>query len=237
MKARISAFAAILAVSFLASCSSGDGDNSGTVTPVDTYPLHAAWVSYATEAGTKPFTLSGMSVYISPGVEFTGSGTAIYGQLVSATFESQSALMKAITATGTIVIPTGGTVGYDASSTLYFDSNYRPLGAVSDGAYSVVSSTATIPQTAKIGDTGPIYSATTYSDGSKTTVISNSTATYELVADTASSALLKVTETEFHPDGWEVSTYIATFQLMPDGQLTRLTEQISDWVSWLEITY
>jgi hypothetical protein len=102
----ISAFAAIAAASFLASCGGGDGDNGASTL---TYQLHAAWVNYVTDSGTKAFTLTGMSPAIAIGADFTGSGTATFGQLDSATFESQPVLKKAITATG-LIYATGHTV-------------------------------------------------------------------------------------------------------------------------------
>ncbi len=236
MNARISAFAAIAAVSLLASCGGGGGggDDGGSV---DTYQFHTAWVNYVTESGAKPFTLTGMSPSISPGTPFTGSGTATFGQLVSATFESRPALMKSISAIGTIVTATGQSIAYSSSATLYFDSNYQPLGAVADGAYSVVTGTPTIPQTAKVNDTGQLYVTTTYANSMKATVISTSITKYELLADTTSTGLLKIIETESHPQGWEISTYTATFRMTPDGQLTWLTEEFADWVSRLVLTY
>jgi hypothetical protein len=233
MKARISAFAAIAAASFLASCGGGDGDNGASTR---TYELHAAWVNYVTDSGTKAFTLTGMSPAIAVGTEFTGSGTATFGQLDSATFESQPALTKAIAATG-LIYATGHTVPYDSRSRLYFDSNYLPVGAVSTGAYTVVTSAATIPQTAKVDDTGPVYTGTTYADSTKTTIVSTSRGTYAVVADTASTALFIITDTESHPDGWEMSTYKVTFRMTLNGDLTRLTEEYGDWVSWLRLTY
>jgi hypothetical protein len=70
------------------------------------------------------------------------------------------------------------------------DSN-RYLGSIVDtGEYIVADNQAQTPATAKIGDAGNLYTFTSYSNISKATVVHTGSATWELQADTGSTAYL-----------------------------------------------
>lgn len=109
----------------LSACGGGGGGgatSTGPVASTETFQLRTAYVNYVTETRSLPFTVTGTS----SGYSVTGSGTATQGSLTSTTFESQAALQKTTTVTGSITA-NGVTTPLSSSNTTYVDSNYNPL--------------------------------------------------------------------------------------------------------------
>ena len=218
---------------FLAACGGGaGGDGSGGSASATAFPIWQAWVNSLTKAETKSFAINGTV----GGVVVTGSGSATFGSLASSTFEGKSALAQTVVATGTISA-NGQSMPYGGTSTMYVDSNYQPLGSTSGSDYLVVSGTPTIPQTAKINDTGTLVTFTRYASGAKATVDGTQTVTFALLPDSASTAILRLVSTDKSISGTVTATGFMTYRITPVGTLTRISEEYQEGSTSLTLTY
>ncbi|WP_133176083.1 hypothetical protein [Limnohabitans sp. Rim28] len=216
----------------LSACGGGSNPtNTGATTSTETFQFRTAFVNYVKETRSLPFTVTGTS----SGYSVTGSGTATQGALTSASFESQAAQQKTTTVTGSMTV-NGVTVPLSSSGTAYVDSNYNPLGTVGDD-YAVVTNGTTIPTTAKVNDTGILYSTILYSSSTKAVKRGTETVTYALEPDTASTALLKIIVTERDANNTQSSITTITFRITTAGELTRISETYFEGTTSLTFTY
>jgi hypothetical protein len=197
----------------------------------EVYQTRAAWVGTLTETGTRSFSVTGTI----NGVAVSGSGSATFGGLAGSSFEGRGALAKTTVLTGSI-LANGQAFPYGGTTISYVDSNYQPLGTVSD-EYWVVVGTPTIPQTARVNDTGILYTYNRYGSSAKTPLRGTVTVSYALQPDTASTALLRIVLTERASDGAVLSTTIQSFRMTPAGALTRLTEEFLEGGTALSLRY
>lgn len=211
----------------LSACGGGSNPtNTGSTTSTETFQFSTAFVNYVTETRSLPFTVTGTS----SGYSVTGSGTVTQGGLTSASFESQAAQQKTTTVTGSMTV-NGVTVPLASSSTAYVDSNYNPLGSIGDN-YAVVTNGSSIPTTAKVNDTGILYSSST-----KAVARGTETVTYALEPDTASTALLKIIVTERGTNNTLSSIATISFRMTTAGALTRISETYVEGTTSLTYTY
>jgi len=183
---------ATTAIVLLGACGGGGGGGGGTtgnsnpapVVSTSSFNLLAAYASTFANSQVDKFTVSG--TVNSVGV--TGSGTKTIGNTSSGTFEGQSALQRTVTVTGSL-ISNGISIPLSDSVVNWVTTNYLPLGQVSD-EYEVVTGTAVLPTSVRVGDTGPIYTSKRYSDSSKSNLLGSEVATYVVEADTASTVLV-----------------------------------------------
>jgi hypothetical protein len=216
----------------LSACGGGSNPtNTGSTTSTETFQFRTAFVNYVTETRSLPFTVTGSS----SGYSVTGSGTATQGALTSASFESQAAQQKTTTVTGSITA-NGVTVPLSSSSTAYVDSNYNPLGSIGDN-YVVVTNGTNIPTTAKVNDTGILYSTILYSSSTKSVKRGTETVAYALEPDTASTALLKIIVTERDTNNTRTSITTSTFRMTTAGALTRISENYVEETTSLTFTF
>jgi hypothetical protein len=131
----------------------------------------------------------------------------------------------------------GQTVTDTESGSDFYDSNYLPLGTQTADEYTVVNGSATIPQTARVGDTGTAYSDNRYTNSSKTSFLGTNTYTYALQADTASTAIAQIVGIE--KDGLGATTYTRTlrYRITPAGAVTPLSETVTDSDGSMVFTY
>ena len=106
----------------------------------------------------------------------------------------------------------------------YVDSNSVPVGYVSDNEYEVVAGVATIPATAKVNDSGIVFTANRYASSSKTTLLGTTETSFVLQADTASTAVVQLTRVDKNTSGVTTSTSISYSRITPAGGLTTLSE-------------
>lgn len=217
----------------ISACGGGGGSTAptGPVASTETFQLRTAYVNYVTETRSLPFTVTGTT----SGQSVTGSGTATQGALTSATFESQAAQQKTTTVTGSITA-NGTTIPLSSSSTTYVDSNYNPLG-ISGTDYAVVTSGTSIPTTARVNDTGNLYSTIRYASSTKATLRGTQTVSYVLEPDTASTALLKIISTERDSYNTVTSNSTTTFRMTPAGALTRISETSVQGATSITLSY
>jgi len=223
-----------MSTAFLAACGGGGGGSSAPIAPVtstETFQVKTAYVSYFTDSRSLPFTMSGTT----SGVSVNGSGTVTQSGVTSGTFEGVAALQKVMTITASLV-GNGVTIPFGATSTSYVDSNYTPKG-ISGSEYSVVTSAVNIPVTAKVNDTGIWSTSNRYTTSAKTTLLGTTEASFVLQPDTASTALLKIIQTDKNTSGTPKMISTVSFRMTPAGALTRLSETGVGGTTNLTITY
>ena len=224
--------AAVATLSLLAACGGGGGGSSGPVTSTETFQVRTALTNYLTNTATYTGTISG--TYSSNPV--TGTMVVTQGSLGAGTFEGQSALSKATTATGNIIV-NGTNVPSAVTTTMFFNSNYVPLGESGGTDYEVVTGAVTIPTTARVGDTGNLYSVNRYSSSSKTLLRGTTQVSYVLEPDTATTAIFKMIQVEKNTSNTTTSTSTISFQITPSGGITRKQETLAETGVAITVTY
>jgi len=217
----------------IAGCGGSDDSPPPPPTPVvTTFPVFQSFVNALNRSETKAFSVSA----IISGVTVSGSGTATFGNLTSATFEGRSALAKTTVVTGTL---TGGgqSLPYGGTSATYVDSSYQPLGQSTASLYGVVSGPVTIPQTASVNSTGRLYEFNRYTNSTKTVRLGTATVEFALQQETASTAILKLVTTNKSTTGALEGTVVENYRLTATADATRISEQIIVGADSLTITY
>lgn len=220
---------------FVTAC--GGGGDAGApssnvpVASTDTFQVKTAYINYFNDTSNHPFKISGTAA----GYAVTGSGTVEQSSIGNGTFEGAPVLQKTSTVTGTF-FANGTTYPLVATDTTYVDSNYVPKGWA-NGEYVVISNAATIPDTAKVNDTGLWHTSNRFIDSSKIIFLGTSQVSYALLPDTASTALLKITQVDKDLIGNAIMTATAIFRITPAGALTRLSETGVDITNNLTLTY
>ncbi len=160
----------------LAACGGGGSADAGNT---NTYDLDSA-ISRLLLNGPPAASLTASF----SGVQFSLSQS--YVRLADASFEG--ALRQALRETTTII---GGSENQTVVSTMYFSTNpFVDHGSVEqDGARSVLTPTGNLPSFARVGDSGPLNTGTSYTDASKQVITATVTNTWSLDADTATTAL------------------------------------------------
>jgi hypothetical protein len=211
---------------FVAACGGGGGGSTAPVstppvTSTETFQLQKAYVNYVIDSSSRSFSISG----VSGGKSLSGTGRVTSGSLASATFEGQSVLAKTKVETGTEIID-GTSIPFSYSSTTYVDSAYKLVGGIGS-EYIVVTSFSMPSDLSKVNATGSFYSATRYTNSTKSSVIGTRTATYALEPDTASTALLKYILVNKDSSGNTTSTGTDVFRVTPSGALTPISESFT----------
>lgn len=222
MKNTIKLLLVTVSVALLTACGGGGG-GGGTAAPVastQTFDLRAAYVALYTTPSSNQFTMSGTV----EGISITGSGTATSGSVTTGTFEGRSAFQRSQTVSGTFS-GNGQTIPITATSTDWTDSNYVPLGSTGD-EYEVVVGTPTIPTTARVPDSGILFTATTFPDSNKRYPTGTVTASYVIEPDTETTAIVKLIRT--YRDDFARITNIstATFRIGTNNRFIRLNETL-----------
>jgi hypothetical protein len=221
MKNTIKLLLATASVALLAAC--GGGGGGGTPAPVastQTFDLRAAYVALFTTPSSNQFTLSGTI----EGASVTGSGTATSGSVSSGTFEGLASLQRSQTISGTLS-GNGQTIPLTVTSTDWTDSNYVPRGSTGD-EYEVVSGTPTIPTTARVNDTGMLFTAITYPDSRKQFRTGTVDVSYVVEADTATTAIVKLIRTYRDTGSTITNISTATFRIDATNRFVRLNETL-----------
>ncbi|MFC5499819.1 hypothetical protein ACFPOE_19920 [Caenimonas terrae] len=167
-------------------------------------------------AGT--VTASGQTVSVA------GAGT--YTETTSAaTFEGVAGLRKHVDLSGS-VSANGQTAPLSASTDAYYDSNYKPLGSTSAGAYCVTTAYTSLPANAPAGTSGTWISQDCYASSAKTSKIGSGTVTYTVEADSANSLILRLT-TRVTDSAGNVLPSTASYRVTTTGATSRLTDAVT----------
>lgn len=215
--------AAMIAVSTLVACGGG-GDSGAASTTVDTttFPLSIAIANYVNETMSSRFNMTGIALSSGQSISFSGNGMLSESN-APGTFEGSPALKKSATITGSIIL-LGNTVPVAGTSVSFFDTNYNPLGNVTDNAYCVASSKIPMPAIAHIGDNGNWFTSTCYRDSSKAMPIGSGSYSYALEPEGGTTAFLKLIASTTDGAGNKGSPIVQTFRITTSGNLTRIEE-------------
>jgi hypothetical protein len=217
----------------LVGCGGGGGSEQSTpIISNATFPLRTAWVNYLNLRGTRTFTLQ-----INEGGKVSnGSGTASFSPLQSATFIAEPSLASTTSITGQYTLD-GKVIPYANTSTMHVDSNYFPLGRIDEQQGVVLNLAArSIPSTARVGDTGTMFTMTRYTDytrptqfnpnpfSNSLTIRGTSTFTFTVEPDTATSAILKIITQNRDTRAIDVGTEITKLRMNTDGAVVYISE-------------
>jgi len=180
-----------------------------------TFLLRSAYHQRINTPGTDYLTISG---------NCAGFASYTYSAPVSSTFEGASALM-AQTAIS-LGLTTCSPPSLDWTENDYFDSNDKLLGRVEPGSdYDVTTSgVGSLPQAAKVGDSGTLATLLTYADSTKQGTPGQTVLSYSVEADGSSStsAIFKLVTANSDATGKLLFTHTASYRIGTDSSLTTL---------------
>lgn len=213
-------------IALLSACGGGgSGAPAASVLVASTsaFNLQSLMTAYVVSTGSYAFTVTGTVANVAA----SGSGTITYGAVSSGTFEGISAIQKTSSVIGTL---SGNGVNVPLASSVvdWYDSNYLQKGQSGGAEYIVVNGTATAPVSAKINDTGTLYTASRYTNSSKTSSFGTMTVTYVMEADTASTALLTLIYTYKNLSGATTQTSTIQLRITPANTFTRIKETVTE---------
>lgn len=222
---RVSKFSVVvIAGMLLDACGGGGGGGGSSSSPTPStiaFPVAQAHSQMTINGYSVTFAISGKS----SGVAVSGSGTLTVGAAVAATFEGQAGMSTTESLSATVT-GNGQSIPINVTGIDYFDSNYNDLAYLdnTDGSLTVVDPVVPVPSTVHVGDSGSLGAATTYSDSTKSTVINTETLTYNVVADTATSILFKVTKKTYDLSHNLTDTDITSIRVTENGVGTWASE-------------
>jgi hypothetical protein len=190
----ISRYAGAIATALaLTACGGGGSDAPPqTTSATTTFPLAAALVNSGKDTRTVPFTLSGTGTSGGQTIAFAGSGS-ISATIAPGTFEGAAAQVKTLTTTATVTAQGSSSPLVD-TNVAFYDSNFQVLGASAASGYCVYSGAASVPASAKIGDTGALYLATCYTNSAKSVRTGTVAISFAVEPLTDTSAILRITQ-------------------------------------------
>ncbi len=233
MKNYLQLVCAACLTALIAACG-GDGGSGGAPVPVtstDIFQVKTAYVNYFNDSRSLPFTISGTI----SGFSVSGSGTLTQSGVTAGNFEGSPVLQKVSTVTASVLV-NGTPLNTAESATAYVDSNYVPKGS-SNGEYRVIGNAINIPYTAKVNDTGVWYSENIYLASDKASFLGTSVTSFVMMPDTASTAILKIIQTDKDTFGNVTTISTIIFRMTPAGELTRLSETGVESDMTLTFTY
>ncbi|MBP0623932.1 hypothetical protein [Cupriavidus consociatus] len=214
-------FLLVLAISFfLAGCGGGGDDNDSNEaasTPVQplTVPLSTAMAGLAANGLTANFSISGTV----ENVPVSGSGTLTATPFVATFLNNTSVLRTTETLSGTLVA-NGNSVPFSNTRTVFRNTVTYAVMVIDEGDAFVVFADHTIPPTVKAGDSGPLASATIYSDSTRATKVGTLSESYSVATDTGNSLLLTLLDTVFDNGNARIAEDETTFRIDTSGNIS-----------------
>jgi hypothetical protein len=209
----------------LAACGGGgDSSSAEPVSSTETFQIRRAYIELL-KPSQHTFSVSGTGTENGNVVALSGNGIITYSDLVDGTFGSNVALVQTSTITGNV---TGNGLTLPLAETIhtYYDSNNVPLGISRASSYYErdVNSVALPPLTAKVGDSGALWTLNAYSNSTKSFAAGKTVFSYVIEPDTANTALLKIITNVFNTSSTNIGNGVVVFRITPTGGITRLYE-------------
>lgn len=236
----------LLSSLLLVACGGGGGGGApaGPVASTSAFALKQALANDFLDTSSYPFTPGGSltittaSPHSSTTGTVSGSGTVAQSAITNTTFEGVPAQTKTRTITGTLTVTVGAASASQpfppslsnifASQTFDLLGSFTPATVVSGVAipasYLAAAAPVTLPAAANVGDAGLIGTFNTYGSAAKGAILSTTNLTYSLEADTATTAILKLTAVNT-ASGVGSSTTVDTYRVTPAGAVTRLKRE------------
>ncbi|MGY2487229.1 hypothetical protein [Cupriavidus sp. CP313] len=222
-------FLFLFAFSFLlGSCGGGgdDGSSSEAASPPAqtlTVPLTTAMAALAANGITANFSISG-SVENKP---VSGSGTLKAGPADSATLNSAVVLKTTETVTGTI-ITNGNSEPFSGTRFIFRNSATFAVVAIDQGADGYAAfADYTFPATVKAGDSGPLATATIFSDNTQAAKLGSLTQSFSVAVDSGATLLVTFLDTEFDNSNARVGEEETTFRIDTSGNISFVSSKFT----------
>ena len=202
-------------VALLSACGGGGGGTtaaSGPITSTLSFPLQSAYSAFVAAGVTKSFAISGTCTGSANLTQSAASG--------GATFEGISGRLSAVR-TMTINLSNCTPASIASTSTVYFDTNYVPLGNNTVGTnYAVFLTPPSIPTSVTVGGTGILGTSTLYTDSTKTVPAGRVDVSYVVEADTASTAIVNIIGRNYNASNVLTATEQDRYRSAATGPLT-----------------
>ena len=228
----------LLSSLLLVACGGGGGGPApAPVASTSTFQLKQAYANDFNDTLPYSYTITG----VISGANIAGNGSTTQSAVANTTFEGVTALQKSRTSSGSVVASgPGGTVNIPlapSTETLFLSPAFNLLGYTSTGAYTVAAAPVTIPVTALVGNSGIIGNFNTFTSSAKLGVPATNLISWSLEPDTATTALMKLTQTIRSNTGVLTATAVDTFRVTPAGAVTRISQTAVTANGTLTLTY
>lgn len=208
----------LLSSMLLAACGGGGGGGApapaGPVASTSTFQLKQAYTNDFNETKTYTFAINGSITSGGNTGAVTGTGAITQGAVSNVTFDGAAAKSKAKTTSGSITVTVGVTsasqVLSPSISSTFVSPAFDLVGFTSASSYSVPVAATAIPATATVGASGTVGTFNTYASAAKGPILGTNVLTWALGADTASTAILTLTQTLKNTGGAVTSTQVET---------------------------
>lgn len=228
----------LLSSLLLVACGGGGGGPApAPVASTSTFQLKQAYANDFNDTQPYSYTITG----VISGANIAGNGSTTQSAVANTTFEGVAALQKSRTSSGSVVASgPGGTVNIPlapSTETLFLSPAFNLLGYTSTGAHTVAAAPVTIPVTALVGNSGIIGNFNTFTSSAKLGVPATNLISWSLEPDTATTALMKLTQTIRSNTGVLTATAVDTFRVTPAGAVTRISQTAVTANGTLTLTY
>ncbi len=220
----------LLSTLLLVACGGGGGGGAlGPVASSSTFQLKQAYANNFVQTVNQNWTVSGSAAINGATVELSGNGVTTQSAVTNTNYDGVPALQKSQTASGTLFATSLGQSSNfpfpTTTVTFFVSSAFDPLGSSSGGLFTFATVPVSIPFTARVGDFGNIGTFDTYAfrEPPSGPLLGRTAFSYALEADTASTAILRITQVGTNPAGAVLVTQYETFRITPEGAITRLT--------------
>ncbi len=206
-----SSFTLIASAALIAGCGGGGGDSGSSATTTTNYPLQAGYKTRISAGVTDNFSITGTCA---------GTATITTSSATASTFETITGFSAAqtVTVNFTNCVPASNAV----SGTIYFDTNYTPLGSSIPGTEYVKFATLppVIPASVKVGDTAVYATLNTYTNSTKTTATGQRLLSYVIEADTSNTVIANLISKGYNSANQLLFTQQGRYRVAADGTLT-----------------
>ena len=215
---RVSFPLALLFSGLLAACGGGGGDGGAApaaAVSAATFPnVLTNYQARIRTGGTDDFTITGTC----------GAGTARITSSATSPVTVDGQPAYAASRSVSESVPGCQPPSRSESSTVYYNTDYTQIAQfIVFGRFDKSSGNpppSRLPASVRVGDKGTYSTMTSYSDGNMTTVIGSRVLSYEVFADTASTALLGLFDQSYDTAGQLQFTQLSRYRIAADGQQT-----------------
>lgn len=210
------AFNTVLAIAGCGGGGSGGSNSTEVTTSTATFPLRSGYQAFLSQSEINNFSISGTC---------TGSATQTRSAVKADTFEGIQGVSNTTTLTGSYTNCTPGSFASTSSS--YYDTNYKPIGAVTPGTdYVVYTTSSDLPTTVKVGDTAQFAEIDVYSSSTKQSKTGTRTQSYAVEADSNNTAIINLISKGYNASNQLLYTQQSRYRINSSGQLTAVSLDI-----------
>ena len=196
--------------------------------------MKQAYANDFNDVAAHNYTISGVLTVVGVPTTIGGSGSVTQTPVINTTFENLPARTKTKTFVSNTTVSVPGvppSAGPQTTSitNIFLNANNELVGFASPrtgsstGSYSVPAGPVVIPTTATVGTSGTIGTFNTWVDNTKTQLLGTNTISYAVLADTANTAILNLTQV-LTIVGSAATTQVDSYRVTPAGGITRINQ-------------